>query len=247
MAGDDDGRTMMTRFARVTATAALAATLAAAMQGCGSDVTPTTGTPTPSFLAWSPTPEVYRTLTQQELAAALLDLGYAPANYVETPPASNWLDRKFCAGNPPHAPAVQASVAYAKDRGRPGDIVRSSISLYATAEAAAASFDALAKAVEGCREETAGGRDYRYGVPQLPAALERRPVAVRLTAGETSTLQGWLKAGPAVITVEMGELTPDNQSRNGMNGAVHDASRLVELLETQLSRYKNAAGCGTCR
>jgi hypothetical protein len=242
--GRDDERTTMTRFARAAATAALAVTMAAAMYGCGS-TEGTAATPTP--IAWSPTPELYRTLTEQELAEALLDLGDMSSNYIEAPSASGWLDRKLCNDDAPHSPTVQASATHVKYRGRPGDLVRTAISQYPTTEAATASFGALAKSVQGCRQETAGGHAYRYAAAQLPAGLMYRTVAVRVTTGGITTLQGWVTAGPAVITVEMGELTPDSESRYGMTAAAYDGGRLVQLLEKQVSHYKDAAGCSTCR
>lgn len=135
---------------------------------------------------------------------------------------------------------MQASASHLKHRGQPGDVIRTAIWQYATTEEATASFEALVMAVQGCRQETGGGHRYQYAVAQLPAGNMYRTAAVRVTAGETTTLQGFVKSGPALVTVEMGELTPANEWRSGMTAAAYDGGRLVQLLEKQIGGYKTA-------
>lgn len=234
----------MIRHAR--ATTMLIVMLAVGMTGCDSTAAApadqaASPASTPNFGSLPPEPQ-YRTLSQPDLAAVLLDISDLPANYVREPSAaSEWLTRRFCTTAASSAAPLQVSASHVKDRGRPGDVIRSAIRQYATPEEAASSFDAMETAVRNCRKEIAGGRSHRYAAAVLPAGQMYRTLAVRVTSGDTTTLQGFATSGRALVIVEMGELTPPDVVKSGMNAAAYDGSRLLQLIEKQLAHYADAA------
>jgi hypothetical protein len=203
-----------------------AAALALSACGGGTDTKPTAGQ---SAVA-SPTPDApkYKTLGKAELTAVLLPLDAMPVGYSEDSSEQSSGDKTFCEYKQPFNARSKVSKNYIKGGGFNSELIGVGLRQYATVEQASASFEALEKALQTCKQEISDGEKLTYSVMNLPKAGDRS-LGVRIESRGATVLQGFSLVGPVLV----------NAGSGGLMKA--DADLVANLLNKQVDRYTTAA------
>jgi hypothetical protein len=214
--------------------AALGALLTAvSLTACGSTgasstaAQPSGSTQVSSSPTASPAPQA-KLLTKTQLTAAMLPLSQMPAGWSVDTSDSTGGDKTFCNYKQPHVAKVQVSRDFQKGGGLTASIASVGLRQYASADDAAASFDAMEQALQTCHQETYQGSVLKYSAMSVDKTGDRS-LGVRIESDGATILQQFTLDGPALISVGTGGLTDVN------------ADTAAQLLRDQVARYEATA------
>ncbi len=202
--------------------------LLALLAACGT----TSGRPVPDESA-STTPSGTsggRALTQQELDDTVLPVTLMPKGF-EVDPENDGVESEdtYCGYRQPYQATEYAEGAFTKGDGLTAQIVLITVRQFDSAKQAKESFEALRKALAGCRSDVLNGE--RVTLSKLPApALGAGSLGVNAGLGAFAAPQFFTVSGRALIGV----------GGTGLGGPSTDV--LTGVLREQLSRYERRAG-----
>lgn len=223
----------MKTFRRFSAVAAGAATIIA-LTACASGSAPEVSTSptqrsasTPAGPVAAAPSEQLKTLSQKELAKALVTLDDLPPGYSKRPDGDA-KGKVPCDTKIPQERTARATVSFAKGSGFSSETAAVAISQYADPADAKASMTAFMKAVDNCPTERLKGEKITWARMSAPHVGDEAK-GVRLEAKTFTLLEYYTRKGRTIIGVSVGGVTSTN------------SALLEKLLTTQLDLYMEAA------
>jgi hypothetical protein len=172
---------------------------------------------------------VYQILSKDDLTKALLPLNAMPTGYSDDPSQdSTGADKTFCNYKQPYTAKIRVSRSYLKGGGLSAEVIAVTLRQYADTAQAKASFDAMAKTLDTCREDTSDGQKVTYALMNVPVVGDRS-LGVRIQTQTATVLQGFALVGPTLISTGTGGLITVNPDL------------VTDLLAKQAARYTDAA------
>jgi hypothetical protein len=208
----------------------VALALILSITGCGGgDVSDANGSTTAPAAATSTTVRPPALLSEEALAAALLDLQDLPPGYSQEPPSSQTGKSKtFCDYEPPFEEEIRVRRDFVKGAGLSAEYLSVGLRQYAGVEQASAAFEALTDALSWCTGETYEGSNLTYA-PMSAPKVGAGSVGIKMTSDDgPDLLQFFAVVGPVLVNTGGGGLVNAN------------VNEVMHLLEAQVDKYETA-------
>jgi hypothetical protein len=220
----------------VLKTAALTAAAAALLlTACGGSDTPTAA-PQPSSATSAtaaetpaaPATPAYRLLSKDELEDALLGIQDFPTGFSQDEQPQEDTGKTFCDYKEPEKAKVRVRRDFTKGGGM--DVQAGVVILrqYKDAAAARRAFDAMAKELETCRDDTLEGAAAKHSVMSAPKVGDAS-IGVRTEVEGATALANYSVVGPVLVNA------------GTVSYLSSDADEAAELLTKQVGAYMAAA------
>lgn len=179
-----------------------------------------------------PEPAPAEPLSEEQLQAALLELGDMPPGFTKSEPRDDET-QYLCDYAPPSQFVAEAAQQYEKNEGLSVAIVSVAVLEYESPADAKAQFDALAETVATCSSDEIDGDQWSYAETSAPK-LGEDSIGLRSTATiedtDVALTQFYVLMGSGLVQVGQG----------GVGLASPSTDDLVGLTEAQVAKYDQA-------